>query len=36
MRLVTDIFDQPDDDLVVYELGEWSLDQRAALVPVRL
>ena len=28
---MTDIFDQPDDDLVVYELGEWSLDQRAAL-----
>jgi hypothetical protein len=28
---VTDIFDQPEDDQLVYELGEWSLDQRAAL-----
>jgi len=28
---VTDIFDHPDDDLVVYELAEWSIDQRASL-----
>jgi len=28
---VTDVFDHPDDDLVVYELGEWTLDQRSTL-----
>ena len=28
---MTDVFDHPDDDLVVYELGEWSLDQRTML-----